>query len=162
MSNVRLLNALFIGILTALWMAVGSWNGTAAAAENGQSKTVGGVTGYLGVVPAEVVKGPLPHSAERPMHGRVPKGSHEHHIVAAIFDATTGARISDATVTAQVSGLGLAGSQKPLERMEIANTITYGAFFNLPGRDLYTIKLTIQRPGEPQPVSLQFKYDHRS
>jgi hypothetical protein len=46
--------------------------------------------------------------------------------------------------------------------MEIANTITYGAFFDLPGRDLYTIKLTIKRSGEPQPVSLEFKYDHRS
>ena len=96
------------------------------------------------------------------MHGRIPKGSHQYHLVAAIFDATTGARIPDATVTAQVSGLGLAGPHKQLERMELANTITYGAFFNLPGRDLYRIKLTIQRLGERQPQSLQFKYDHRS
>ena len=48
-----------------------------------------------------------------------------------------------------------------LARMEIANTTTYGNFFNLPGADLYTIRLTIQRLGSQRPVVLDFKYDHR-
>ncbi len=162
MIAVRLSNWVLVGILITFWMTVGTWNSMAAAAENGLSKTAGGLTVYLGVVPAEIVKGPLNHSAARPMHGGIPKGAHEYHVVAAIFDASTGARVANATVTAQVSGLGLVGPQKPLGQMEIANTITYGAFFDLPGRDLYTIKLTIKRSGEPQPVSLEFKYDHRS
>jgi len=45
--------------------------------------------------------------------------------------------------------------------MEIANTVSYGGFFDLPGRDLFTIRLTIERPGQPKPVNLEFKYDHR-
>jgi ferritin-like metal-binding protein YciE len=79
------------------------------------------------------------------MHGRIPRGPHEYHVVAALFDTATGVRISDAAVTAQISGLGLSGSSKKLERMEIAGSTTYGAFFNLSGRDLYTVKLTSVR-----------------
>jgi hypothetical protein len=79
--------------------------------------------------------------------------------VAAIYDSGSNARIADARVTARVSGVGLSGPQKTLEPMKIADTITYGAFFNLTP-DLYTIRLTIERPGS-QPVILDFKYDHR-
>jgi hypothetical protein len=120
-----------------------------------------GLTLYLGLIPAEIVNGPSPHSAELPMHGRIPRGPHEYHVVAAIFDAATGARVSDASVTAQVAGLGLAGAKTKLEPMQIADTTTYGGFFHLPGFDLYTVRLTIDRPGAPQPIVLDFKYDHR-
>src|SRR6516165_10913759 len=126
----------------------------AQAAED-YTRTAGGLTGYIGVMPAEIVKG------QPPMHGGAPAGPHEHHIVVAIFDAASAARISDATVTAKVSGLGLSGSEKTLEPMNIANTITYGGFFNLPGADLYTITVSIRRPDRQQPVVLDFKYDHR-
>jgi hypothetical protein len=57
------------------------------------------------------------------MHGHVPKGPHEYHLVAAVFDAATGARVSDAAVTAEVSGLGLSGSKRKLEPMQIAGKL---------------------------------------
>jgi hypothetical protein len=95
------------------------------AADTDQSKTVGGLTVYLGVMPAEIIRGP-------PMHGHISKGPHdyrvtsksphEYHIVAAIFDAASGERVSDAAVTAEVSGLGLSGGKKRLEPMQIAGT----------------------------------------
>jgi hypothetical protein len=135
--------------------------GTAMAANSGEVKTSGGLTVYLGVVPAEIVKGPPPHSAERPMHSRIPRGPHEYHMVTAIFDAATGTRVSDASVSAQLSGVGLSGERKNLEPMQLSGTITYGAFFSLPGRDLYTIRLAIMRPGARQPVTIDFRYDHR-
>lgn len=108
--------------LLASFAFVGSVMGPASthavAAESELSKTVGGLTVYLGVVPAEIVKGlPASSTTERPMHGRIPKGPHEYHLVAAVFDATGGTRISDAIVTAQVSGLGLSGSKMKLEPM---------------------------------------------
>ena len=152
---------IFLGILPAIILSALLWASDPAAAQTGEPKTSGGLTVYLGVVPAEIVKGPSPHSAEKPMHGSIPRGAHEYHIVAAVFDAATNARVSDAAVTAQVSGLGLSGSTKKLEPMEIAGTTTYGVFFNLPGRDLYTVKLTVERPGGARPVTFQFKYDHR-
>jgi hypothetical protein len=149
----------FTGVAAAIGMCLMLWMGVAVAAQDANYKTAGGMAAYLGVVPAELVKGPGPHSAEKPMHGRIPKGQHEYHIVVAIFDARTGARISDATVSAKISGLGLSGDRKVLEPMKIADTVTYGGFFNLT-RDIYTIRLTVQRPGA-QPISLDFRYDHR-
>ena len=133
------------------------WSHTAEAAESSESKTSGGLTVFLGIEPAEIIKDPPPHLAERPMHNRIPRGPHEYHVVAALFDTATGARVSDAAVTAQISGLGLSGSGKKLERMEIE----YGAFFNLPGRDLYTVKLTIERSSSPRPLTFSFQYAHR-
>jgi hypothetical protein len=129
----------------------------AAAKPIDSSQTAGGVTVYLGVVPAAQVKG----QETAMMHGAAPKGPDAYHIVAAVFDAATGARISDATVTAKVSGLTLSGPETQLEPMDIANTITYGGFVRLPGRDLYAIRLTIQRPAVDRPVTLEFQYDHR-
>jgi len=131
-----------------------------SAAEIEQSATADGLTAHLGLVPAVIVRGSQPHS-DRPMHGRVPKGAHEYHLLVAIFDAATGARMSDATVSAQVSGVGLAGASKKLETMQIAGTTTYGGFFDLPGADLYTIKITIERPGSQRAVTMIFRYDHR-
>lgn len=136
---------LIIGVIVGSGLAV-----TAAGAQ--EYKTAGGLTVYLGVLPAELIKGPPPHSGAH-------QGPHEYHLVAAVYDSGSNTRIADATVTARVSGIGLSGPQKTLEQMKIADTITYGGFFNLTP-DLYTIRLTIQRPGS-QPVILDFKYDHR-
>lgn len=156
MASRRAITAL-LGALCVAFLA----GGAAHAADTDQSKTAGGVTVYLGVMPAEVVKGlPAGSSTERPMHGGVPKGPHEYHLVVAVFDAASGARISDATVTAEVSGLGLSGSKQKLEPMQIAGTTTYGGFVDLPGFDLYTVKLAVERSGA-SPAVLQFKYDHR-
>ena len=147
-------------LVGGLWLA-SNLTGVATATETDLSKTAGGVTVYLGIVPAEIVKGlPSGSATERPMHGRTPKGPHEYHVVAAVFDATSGVRVSDAVVIAEVSGLGLSGAKKKLEPMQISGTTTYGGFFDLPGFDLYTVKLTVERSGA-SPAALQFKYDHR-
>src|SRR5579859_1592063 len=78
------------GAITALGLALMSFSGPAAAVDTGLSRTTNGLTVYLGIVPAEIVKGPGPHSAEQPMHGRIPRGPHEYHLIAALFDAATG------------------------------------------------------------------------
>ncbi len=149
----------YLGIVAVLLATAVVAFSPARAASGGETKSAGGLTVYLGVVPAELVKGPGPHSAERPMHGGSPRGGHEHHVVVALYDSASNTRITDATVTAKVSGLGLSGPQKTLEPMKIADTITYGAYFNLTA-DLYTIRVTVQLLGS-QPVMLDFKYDHR-
>ena len=126
-----------------------------AQTAEGYTRTAGGLTIYLGVMPAEIIKG-LPA-----MHGGVPAGPHEYHVIVSIFEAGSGARVSDATVTAKVSGVSLSGPERTLEPMSIADTITYGGFFSLPGRDFYTIELAIRRSLTQQPVVVAFKYDHR-
>lgn len=161
MCNLQVLTRnLGLAFATLCLFAISS-SGLAVAADEAPYKLAGGLAVYIGVVPAEIVKGHPSQHAEKTMHGRAPKGAHEYHVVAAIFDAASSARVSDASVTAQISGLGLSGTKKKLDPMEIASTVTYGGFFDLPGRDLYTIGLTIERPGQPKPVSLEFRYDHR-
>jgi len=130
--------------------------------EIGLSQRSGGVEAYIGFVPAEITKGHAPTKLDKRMHDGVPRGGHQYHLVVAVFDADTGERISDASVAAQVSGLGLVGPEKALEPMSIAETITYGAYFELPGADRYKIVLTIGRAGATKPVTLNFTYDHRN
>ena len=152
----------FVVLLAGALSAASIADGPANAAGDGLYQSASGVEAYIGVVPAEITKGHEPTQPEGPMHGGVPRRGHQYHLVAAIFDASTGERITDATVTAQVSGLGLAGPKKALEPMTIAGIITYGGYFDLPGLDLYTIVLTIKRPIAAQPVTLKFTYDHRN
>jgi hypothetical protein len=82
-------------------------------------------------------------------------------VLVAIFDAATGARVLDARVAARLSVTDQPGAEKPLERTQNADTGTYGAFFELPGHDLYIVRLIIERPLAEQPVALDFKYDRR-
>ena len=118
-------------------------------------KSAGGLTAYLDVMPAAIVKG------YQTMYGGTSDGPHEYHIVAAISDTASATLVSNATVLAKVSGLGLLGHEANLEPMKIADTTAYGAFVYLPSVDVYTIRLTIHRPGSQQPVILDFNYDHR-
>jgi hypothetical protein len=151
----RYLTFLFTTVLFVLALSIHR-----SEAKDRLSGTADGLTVYLGVVPAEITKGPPTHTPAPEMHGRVPHGAHEYHFLAAVFNVASGARISDATVTAQVSGVGLSGPRKTLEPMQIAGTTTYGNFFDLPGRDLYTVRLTIESPGAARVVVMDFKYDH--
>lgn len=146
-----------LGLLCAF---VVTWCGGALRAEEADYKLAGGLAIYLGVVPAEITKGHVPGHPQKSMHGGAPTGQHQYHIMAALFDSATGSRIADAAVVAQVSGVGLSGPKQKLEPMEIAGTITYGAYFNLPGRDLYDIRLAISRPKNAS-IVVDFKYDHR-
>lgn len=134
----------------------------AGAGGAGLYQRAGGVEAYIGFVPAEITKGHAPTKLDKRMHDGVPRGGHQYHLVVAVFDADTGERISDASVAAQVSGLGLVGPEKSLEPMSIAGTITYGAYFELPGADRYKVVLTIRRSDATKPVTLNFTYDHRN
>jgi hypothetical protein len=139
--------------LALAWIPV-----AALAIDTGQTKTVDGLTIYIGAIPAEIVKGHPESHTETAMHDGAPSGPHEYHLVVALFDAKTGTRISDATMFARVSSLGLVGPRKALEPMKIEDTITYGNYFNLPDRGLYTIDLEIKRPTGR--ISVSFSYEH--
>lgn len=128
------------------------------AADSGQSKTVSGLTLFLGVVPAEVIRGHPKAHPERQAHGGPPSGAHAYHLVVAIFDAESGARVEDAKAWARVSSLGLAGPHRRLEPMRIADTTTYGNYFDLPGKGPYRIVVDVERPEGT--VSVEFAYDH--
>lgn len=124
----------------------------ASAPENFQ--VVDGVAIYLGIMPAQLVRG------HPKMHGGVPAAGYEDHVVVALFDNATGRRIEDAQVTAAVMELGLGSPWQTLESMRVAEAVTYGNFFDMPREGVYHVQLRIRRPGHPQLIEATFTHRH--
>jgi hypothetical protein len=125
-------------------------------------QTVGGITIELGVIPAEEVPEYSTKVGDpNALHGGAPPHSGSHHIVVALFDGKSGARISDARVRAGVGNRSY--DHEPdtwLEPMQIAGATTYGNFFAMPGVGLWRIHLEIFPAGARQPVRADFAYEH--
>jgi hypothetical protein len=126
-----------------------------AHAEN--SQTVNGYTVYLGVVPAEFVKGHEPGHPESEMHGGAPYRRGQYHVMIAIFETATGKRVTDARLVARVSEPGLAPMQKKLEPMEISGTMSFGNYFAMGGAGPYSIKLVIELPATQRKLDTEFR-----
>ena len=94
------------------------------------------------------------------MHGAHPAAAHNHHLIVARFNSITGERVTDASVTAKVTQPGFEPPEKPLEPMKIADSITYGNFFDLAKPGIYRIRLSISRLGSARPVMIDLLYDH--
>lgn len=95
------------------------------------------------------------------MHLHQASRSGEYHVMVALFDAKTGARISDATVTGSVAAAGLAPVVKPLEAMVIAGASTYGNYFPMLGAGPFRIRVRILLQGATAPVDVEFEHRHR-
>lgn len=133
----------------------------AKADQDDNYKRVQGIDVYFGVLPAAMVRGHPKSHAEGTMHGGLPQGAHEYHILVATFDDATGNRIENAQVTATISPLGHVGQWSlALEPMTIAGIVTYGNFIKLPGNDRYTIRIDIRVPGRKSPVAVDFTFQH--
>lgn len=128
---------------------------------NEHHKVVDGVSIYVGVTPAGMIQAHhAMDSTEGQMHGGVPRSAHRDHLVVALFDSTTGKRITDARVTATMREVNLAGETKALDPMDIAKTITWGNYFDLRNNNTYLVELKIRRPGDPHIIRAEFWHKH--
>jgi hypothetical protein len=143
-------------LLLAIGLILGTMPSIAADSEN--SKTVGGIVIYVGMLPAELIQGHPAGHAEARMHPEGKAGSRQEHLVVALFDAKTGARITDAEVMASVDQPGVHGPKKRLEPMRIADTITYGNFFDVRSQGTYLIQIEIHRPTVAGVIKAEFKH----
>ncbi|MHB1233984.1 MAG: hypothetical protein ACYCZQ_15575 [Burkholderiales bacterium] len=133
----------------------------AFAADSATHKVVHGVAIYLGVLPAEMILGHPKLHTEAEMHGGVPAGTHQYHVLVSLFDAASGKRISGAKVSARVYEIGRAGAQKKLEPMLIAGTVSYGDYFDMPTTtNPYRIRVRIELPGSTDIIEAEFEYQH--
>jgi len=137
------------------------WSAPASAHAAGDSQTVGNVEIYLGLMPAEMIRGHPPQHTESSMHGGVSAASGDYHVLIALFDARNGKRITGARVSARVSEIGLSGQEKPLQPMQIAGTETYGNYFSMAGNGPFRIDIVIRLPGESQDIKAQFEHHHQ-
>lgn len=147
--------SMLAGILATSAMA-------ALAADTRLHKVVDGVAIYIGVLPAEMVKGhPRTHS-EGVMHGGVPAGKNRYHLVVALFDEKAGGkRISGAGVKARISEFGLSGQEKKLDPIVIAGTVTYGNYFSMPNPGPYRINLEIRHARIHSAGTIEAEFEYR-
>lgn len=130
-------------------------------AANGNTLTVDGILAYLGVLPAAIVRGHPRSHPEGAMHGGVPDGRHQYHVILALFDAASGQRIETARVALTLMGLGhTGGTRLELEPMTIAGTVTWGTFVKLPGKDVYEMTFEVRIDGRKDAAAFPFRYAH--
>ena len=152
---------LFENLRRLAWLLVLSLFSGAAMANDNLTKVVDGVTIYIGILPAEMIRGHPKEHPEGSMHGGVPRGGEQYHVMVALFDAKTGERINDADVKASVAGVGAKGWPVKLEPMNIANTITYGNYFNMSGYGPFRIDLQIRRLNTTRVIEARFEHKHQ-
>ena len=152
---------LFENLRRLAWLLALSLFSGAAMANDNLTKVVDGVTIYIGILPAEMIRGHPKEHPEGSMHGGVPRGGEQYHVMVALFDAKTGERINDADVKASVAGVGAKGWPVKLEPMNIANTITYGNYFNMSGYGPFRIDLQIRRPNATRVIEARFEHKHQ-
>jgi hypothetical protein len=131
-----------------------------AAAVTEYEKHADGLAVYLGVMPAQLLRGNADAAHLATMHGGLPSGSGSHHVVVSIFAERTGRQIDDASVEAGVGLLGLGETRRRMEPMKIADTTTYGNFFPMTGAGPFVVRVTIRRPGQDHATQVQFNYAH--
>lgn len=133
----------------------------ASASTAGPGKTVDGMEIFYGVVPAQVIARQTGKHDPK-MHGRKWLSTGSHHLVVSLSDVKTGERIEDATVTATVTPLGMAPTEKRLEPMLIDQTTTYGNFFDFPASSApFRIALKITRPTIPAHNAVVTEFEYR-
>jgi hypothetical protein len=138
-------------------------SGCGRAPSEAPSQVVDGLRFDYGVVPRETVNEHPSDHPERTMHqGGAPSGSDSYHVVLAIFDAKTGARIKDADVTLELSGPGhgVGRVTMPLESMAQVADVTYGGYVSLPASAKYRLTFDAAHAGgRSDTVKARFIYE---
>ena len=131
----------------------------AAAVNPDQPIRLDGMELFFGIIPAEILRGHPSDHEERSMHGGVPRGK-VHHLVISVFDTKTRARITDATITGNITELGMTTQHKKLEAMSFGGAVSYGHYFAMPNQGPYEIVVNVQRPGDSKTATARFQYWH--
>lgn len=123
-------------------------------------KSAGGYEIYLGVLPAGVLFLYRPDHGDATMHGG-PRVGDAHHVLVGLVDTASGARVTDADISARITPPNGASVEKRLEPMMVDKSVAYGGYFPLRRDQRYRIELTIRRPGPEPAVQASFDYTHR-
>jgi len=143
-------------ILMAVFLAAA---GAAKGQHLGQHQVVGDIEIFYGMTPAAEIRVRPADAPERTMHGGVPSGKGQHHLMVALFDKDSKQRITDAEVRASVGEIGLSATWKKLQPMA-AGPMSYGNYFKMDAPGRYHIHLEIKRPDMAKPVRADFDYVH--
>jgi len=139
--------------------AVAKAPATPAMKPDTNHKIIDGTEIYFGVVSAESIRRQHPgKDPESAMHGGVPRGSSWYHLNVSLFDVQTKAAIGDAHVEAKIADPVMGNQAKALEPMVFNGTLSYGNYFELPGKEPYTITVVIRKPGASNAIETKFGF----
>ncbi|HZR02582.1 MAG TPA: hypothetical protein VFA81_05340 [Burkholderiales bacterium] len=131
----------------------------AQAAEPGDQPIVkDGLEMFYGVILSQIILGHPSQHPERTMHGGVPAGMHQDHLLVSLFDSATKQRIVGAKVRAIVTTNEMPVQRKALEPMQFAGSITYGNYFHTSPSGPVHIEVEVWRPGAARSVRAAFNY----
>jgi cytochrome c5 len=124
-----------------------------APADDRMHKLVAGVDVYVGVLSAATMRARQAGSdAKGPA---IPSGDGYYLVSVVLRDNGSKAEIKDAQVEARVANL-MTGETKKLEPSTVGNSMSYGSYFQMPGKDPYTVTLQIRRAGAAAPIEAKF------
>jgi cytochrome c5 len=126
-----------------------------AAASDPSHKRVEGMDIYVGVLPAESLRGRHGADVEKTMYGGIPSGTGYFLVNVTLRDGKSKAEIKDAQIEARVANL-MNGETRKLEVATISNSVSYGNYFQMPGKDPYTVTLKIRKAGAAQAIEAKF------
>lgn len=135
---------------------------TAAPAAKATAKTDGnhasaeGVEIFLGLVPAKSLRGYPKGSAERTMHGGVPRGDGYYHVNVSLFSSENNTPITGAKVEMQVEQLGMTSQSKKLEPMA-GGSSSYGAYFKMTPQTPHRFTVRVRTPGSSRAPEVVFE-----
>lgn len=123
----------------------------ALAAQAQQRLERAGIALYWGLVPAAIVS--QQHAVEEIHGGLPPGGGKVNHLVVALFDASTGRRIEDAIVRAQLTESGIVdGPPRYLVPMPVNGGASYGQLFGMAREGPYRFRLWIHLHDRSQDI----------
>jgi len=129
---------------------------TPAAASDPLHKSIEGMEIYLGVLPVAALRARHAGSdAQSTLYGGIPGGTGYFLVNVTLRDSRTKAEIRDAQVEARVANL-MNGETRKLESATLNSSVSYGNYFQMPGRDRYTVTLQIRRPGAATGIEAKF------
>lgn len=149
MTRCRSGAAVWLAALVAMFSTVAA--PSRAQDDGSQPQVVNGIEVYLGIVPAGLVRDHPRGHTESKMHGGPAAGG--YHVLVALFDRTTGQRITDARVSAQLVSESHPAPETRLEPMTVAGAQTYGNYFDMVRGGSYRLDVLIRRPGAPVAVA---------
>jgi cytochrome c5 len=120
----------------------------ATAPRDPNHKSIGGVELYLGIAPAASAAVSLPK----------PSGAGQYYVNLSLRDGASGAFIKDAQVEARAANAVGGGDTKKLELLTLADSVSYGNFFRMEGREPYVITVQVRRQGAPAPIEAKFDF----
>lgn len=119
----------------------------------------GDLVAYVGIVPAPVARERMAADAT-PEHPAPEATADLHHLVVALFDAGSGARVEQAEVLATHLSPRQSPVRRALSPMRTGDVLSFGGEFGISKGPGHLFEIEAKRPGA-KPARFSFGYDNR-